>query len=67
MSDASLADDTLALARLVDQVCNRFETAWREGSPPRIEDFPDLAERGDQAHRFLAHARQLAPRYQRCR
>jgi WD40 repeat protein/serine/threonine protein kinase len=28
-----------SMARLVDQVCNRFEAAWKDGSRPRIEDF----------------------------
>jgi eukaryotic-like serine/threonine-protein kinase len=28
-----------SLARLVDQVCNRFEAAWKAGTPPRLEDF----------------------------
>jgi WD40 repeat protein len=28
-----------SLGRLVDQVCNRFEAAWKAGTPPRIEDF----------------------------
>jgi eukaryotic-like serine/threonine-protein kinase len=26
-------------ARQVEQVCNRFEAAWRTGTPTRIEDF----------------------------
>jgi hypothetical protein len=29
----------LAEALRVDQVCNRFEAAWRGGPPPRVEDF----------------------------
>jgi serine/threonine-protein kinase len=28
-----------SLARRVDQVCNRFEAAWKAGAPPRLEDF----------------------------
>jgi tRNA A-37 threonylcarbamoyl transferase component Bud32 len=28
-----------SLARLVDQVCGRFEAAWRGGERPRVEDF----------------------------
>jgi formylglycine-generating enzyme required for sulfatase activity len=28
-----------SLARRVDQVCNRFEAAWKAGTPPRLEDF----------------------------
>ncbi len=34
-------DDELppTVARSVDRICNQFERAWREGPPPRIEDF----------------------------
>jgi len=28
-----------SLGRLVDQVCDRFETAWRTGRQPRVEEF----------------------------
>jgi WD40 repeat protein/predicted Ser/Thr protein kinase len=28
-----------SLARLVDQVCSRFEAAWKSGERPRVEDF----------------------------
>jgi hypothetical protein len=28
-----------SLARQVDRVCNRFEDAWKAGTPPRLEDF----------------------------
>jgi WD40 repeat protein len=31
--------DALAVARRVDEACNRFELAWRSGPPPRVEDF----------------------------
>jgi formylglycine-generating enzyme required for sulfatase activity/serine/threonine protein kinase len=27
------------LGRRIDEVCNRFEAAWRAGPPPRLEDF----------------------------
>jgi serine/threonine-protein kinase len=30
-----------SLARQVDQVCNRFEAAWKGGGRPRLEDFLD--------------------------
>ena len=29
----------LALAQRVDEVCERFEVAWRSGGRPRIEDY----------------------------
>src|SRR5262249_30877163 len=37
----SLGRESLSesLGRLVDQVCNRFEAACKDGSRPRIEDF----------------------------
>jgi hypothetical protein len=28
-----------ALARRIDAACDRFEAAWRAGSPPRLDDF----------------------------
>ncbi len=37
------------LARRVDQVCNRFEIAWRTSSPPRIEDFLDAASEAERS------------------
>jgi hypothetical protein len=41
-TEAALA---LTLARQVDEVCCRFEAAWKEGPRPRIEDYlGDLAE-----------------------
>jgi WD40 repeat protein/tRNA A-37 threonylcarbamoyl transferase component Bud32 len=27
------------LGRRIDETCNRYEAAWRSGSPPRVEDF----------------------------
>src|SRR5262249_12351757 len=40
VSDISVADDAvLALARRLDEVCNRFERGWRSGPQPQIEDF----------------------------
>src|SRR5262245_51593041 len=35
---------SLTLRRWIDAVCTRFEVAWREGPPPRIEDFLDDAD-----------------------
>jgi serine/threonine protein kinase/Flp pilus assembly protein TadD len=40
----------VSVARRVDQVCDRFEAAWRSGECPRIEDFvSSLPERELQA------------------
>jgi serine/threonine-protein kinase len=42
MNEASVPDDAVlpeSLGRRVDQVCNRFEGAWKEGTRPRLEDF----------------------------
>src|SRR6516165_10034477 len=36
---------TLSLEQKIDQVCTRFEAAWKSGAPPRIEDY--LADLGD--------------------
>jgi uncharacterized protein (TIGR03067 family) len=39
----------LSLARHVDTACDRFESAWRAGRKPRIEDFLKNATAGDRA------------------
>jgi hypothetical protein len=31
--------DDVVLARRVDEVCDRFESAWRQGPRPRLEDY----------------------------
>jgi eukaryotic-like serine/threonine-protein kinase len=41
-------DDSLAQARRVHRACERFESAWRTGTGPRIEDFLSEAEPGDR-------------------
>jgi hypothetical protein len=41
MSDrpsSNLGDLDIDLARRIDEVCRRFEAAWREKCQPRIED-----------------------------
>ncbi len=32
----------------VDEVCDRFEQAWRAGQSPRIEDYVSAAQKGDR-------------------
>src|SRR5947209_2680988 len=49
MTSASGPVDDVTRARRVDQVCTRFETAWRQGVPPRIEDFLDELPEPDPA------------------
>ena len=41
IDSANQVDDELppTVGRSVDRICNQFERAWREGPPPRIEDF----------------------------
>jgi WD40 repeat protein/predicted Ser/Thr protein kinase len=46
-----------SLARRVDQVCNRFEAAWKTGTPPRLEDFLSDAPGPERA----ALLRELVP------
>jgi WD40 repeat protein len=41
MNERSRADEGLALAQRLDEVCTRFERAWRGSPRPRIEDFLD--------------------------
>src|SRR5437016_784705 len=37
------SDPALARAQQIDQICDRFEAAWRTGRRPRVEDFLDEA------------------------
>ena len=48
MSDESVP---LSLERRVDEACDRFEGAWRDGKRPRIEDY--LAEAPEPARGML--------------
>jgi tRNA A-37 threonylcarbamoyl transferase component Bud32 len=41
MTPASWAKDRVRVARRVDEVCDRFETAWKRGGRPRPEDYLD--------------------------
>ena len=36
-------DSPLARARRVHQACERFESDWRKGAQPRLEDFVDAS------------------------
>ena len=48
MADVSGADDRslpLSLERRVDEVCLRYEQAWKAGGRPRPEDYQRVAER----------------------
>jgi serine/threonine-protein kinase len=53
------------LVRHLDQLCNRFEAAWRGGVPPRIEDF--LEQAAAAARPALARELILADVYHRRR
>src|SRR5262245_26109701 len=41
MADNAPQSDSVPLsaAQRIDEVCLRFEAAWRAGTPPRLEDF----------------------------
>lgn len=43
--------ESVLLERQVDELCNRFEAAWKAGKRPRIEEF--LAESSDSARATL--------------
>ena len=45
------------LARRIDEICLRFEAAWREGRQPRIDDYlVDVLDQGRPALRAeLSH------------
>jgi len=52
------------LARRIDEVCRRFEAAWREGRQPRVEDYlVDVSHEGRPALRAELEAleRELRP------
>jgi hypothetical protein len=54
MSEASQRENpsvSLSVQQRVDEVCVRFEDAWRAGQRPRIEDF--LGEVSEPEHSFL--------------
>jgi hypothetical protein len=46
MSEQSPSQETLPPSQVqrIDQVCDRFEAAWKEGQRPRIEDYLSTAE-----------------------
>src|SRR5213592_2519934 len=35
----SNASESVRTARQIDEVCDQFEAAWSQGSPPKIEEF----------------------------
>jgi WD40 repeat protein/tetratricopeptide (TPR) repeat protein len=43
-----LGDRPLRTSERIDEVCDRFEAAWRAGQAPRIEDFLDLTQELDR-------------------
>src|SRR5262249_4313614 len=57
MSSPAASTPPVEVARHVDQVCTRFEAAWKAGERPRVEDY--LPE-GPQAERS-ALAAELIP------
>ena len=58
----SCADDSLSLAALlrIEQVCFRFETAWRQGQQPHIEDFLN-GGRGERTGRTSGRSAAIGP------
>jgi WD40 repeat protein len=52
VSERPLSDGNplpLELARRLEQVCDRFEAAWRAGTPPHLEDFLTAADAEERA------------------
>ncbi len=39
VAEPGRADDPSGVTRAIDQVCNRFEGAWRAGQRPRLEEY----------------------------
>jgi len=50
------SSDALATARRVHRICERFESAWRSGARPRIEDYldGDATDRAPLLHELVA-------------
>jgi serine/threonine protein kinase len=46
---AIIGSSPLSLQKRVDEVCDRFEKAWRNGEGPRIEEYLDDAPEPDRA------------------
>src|SRR5262249_54488810 len=69
MSETPRKDESeslpLPLAQFVDQVCDRFESAWTAGRRPRIEDY--LGAAAEPARRALLQERILIDVYYRRR
>jgi serine/threonine protein kinase/formylglycine-generating enzyme required for sulfatase activity len=54
------------LGRRIDEVCNRFEVAWRGDPPPRVEDFV-AGWQGDERQELLRELVPLDADYRRAR
>src|SRR5262249_2361105 len=65
VKDAVSEQLSLALARQVDEVCDRFEDAWIEGRPPHIEEF--LSEAPEQGQAALVRELLRIELEHRCR
>ena len=44
--------DTETLSARIDAICDRYETAWRSGQQPRIEDCLEEVSEADRRHLF---------------
>lgn len=51
---SQFASLSLPLARQIDEVCDRYETAWKSGSAPKIEDFLKSAANESLPHLLRA-------------
>ena len=52
MNSASRYDKEASAAQRADDVCDRFEHAWKTGQRPRIEDYVVEAPARVRAHRW---------------
>ncbi len=56
MDDSAGPDRTLSLSELErhDQICDRFESSWKQGHTPKIEDFLREVPESEAANLFVA-------------
>jgi hypothetical protein len=54
---------TLDAVERIDDACDRFEAAWKEGKRPRLEDYL-IAEPGAEHDALLRELRRVAEHYE---
>src|SRR6478752_4608575 len=50
VSQLDLTELPLPLSKRINQICNRFEAAWKRGQRPRLEDFLEGVPEADRCN-----------------